>query len=73
MENCKYALTIPAVSDITLFAREQHLCGAYSESKRKDGRHWGHYPECRDVNCPLQHPELLEDAILESERSNANE
>lgn len=43
------------------------ICGAYSKSKRKDGRAWAHYPNCATENCPLQHPELLEDATLEKE------
>lgn len=43
------------------------ICGAYNKSKRKDGRTWAHYPECQSENCPLQHPELLEDATLEKE------
>lgn len=39
-------------------------CGAYSSSKRNDGRHWSHYPECNEKDCPIKHPELVEDAVL---------
>jgi len=55
--NCKY----------TLYHPNGHLCGAYNKSKRKDGKLWAHYPECKLENCPLRHPELLEGAILEKE------
>lgn len=64
MDNCKYEFVIPSNH---FFNVDKPLCGAYGESKRKDGRHWAHYPECCDENCPLAHPELLEDAILEME------
>lgn len=56
METCKYNLDIPGVG---------MCCDAYSQSKRKDGLHWAHYPFCATENCPLKHPELLESAILE--------
>lgn len=42
-------------------------CGAYSESKptkENKWRHWAHYPECTEENCPLKHPELLEGRAL---------
>ena len=40
-------------------------CRAYSASKRPDGLHCAHYPDCKEENCPLVHPELLKGAILE--------
>lgn len=55
---CKYQLNFP--SD-----RSTH-CMAYSWSKRPDGLHWAHYPCCEDSNCPIQHPELLEGAVLDT-------
>ena len=61
--NCKYNITIPTIGI---------CCGAYVESKRKDGKIWGHFPVCKEENCPLIHSELLEGAILENE-VNKNE
>lgn len=61
MESCKYELFFPKPLDGKIH------CDAYSQSKRKDGRHWAHYPECASENCPLKHPELLGDAVLETE------
>jgi hypothetical protein len=58
MDNCKYILNIPNIGT---------CCVAYSKSKRKDGFHWAHYPNCKLENCPLLHPELLDDAVLETE------
>ena len=57
-EICKYRMFIPNVGT---------CCGAYAESKRKDGKYWAHFPICTDENCPLVHPGLLEGAILENE------
>jgi len=62
MGNCKYEMLFPKPP----LDGKIH-CDAYSQSKRKDGRHWGHYPECKEENCPLIHPELLGDAVLETE------
>jgi hypothetical protein len=45
-------------------------CKAYSESKpssENKWRHWAHYPECKEENCPLKHPELLQGRTLETE------
>ena len=39
-------------------------CAAYYESRRPDGKTWMHFPECKEENCPIEHPELLENAIL---------
>jgi len=64
MENCKYEMPFP--DKPPPFDGKIH-CDAYSESKRKDGLHWAHYPECKEENCPLIHPELLEGAVLEIE------
>ena len=44
-----------------------YYCSAYSKSKRKDGKYWAHYPECKSKNCPLVFPELLEGAELNDE------
>ena len=64
MENCKYSMEIPEIKHPMHCAIH---CGAYSQSKRKDGLHWGHYPKCAIENCPVVHPELLGDAVLEKE------
>ena len=56
--DCKYTFEIPNIGA---------CCDAYSKSKRKDKKHWAHYPNCVPENCPLLHPELLGDAVLESE------
>ena len=42
-------------------------CNAYSKSERSDGKWWAHWPKCLSENCPLQHPELLEGAILKKQ------
>ena len=62
MNNCKYEWEWPKPPH----DGKVH-CNAYSHSKRKDGRHWAHFPECKEENCPLIHPELLGDAVLETE------
>ena len=53
--NCKYTIDIPSGG----VGRK-----AYYESERKDGLFWVHFPFCSEENCPLIHPELLEDATL---------
>lgn len=40
-------------------------CGAYSVSKRNDGKHWSHYPVCSESDCPLKNPELMKGAVLD--------
>lgn len=54
---CNYQFEIPQIGT---------CCNAYAESERKDGLHWSHYPECKERNCPLKHPELLEGAKLKN-------
>ena len=67
MNTCEYQLAIPPdVTEMTGYAGT--LCKAYSKSKRPDGLHWAHYPECKSENCPLKHPELLKGAILKEEQ-----
>lgn len=61
VKTCQYFFVIP---------KHGICCGAYSESKptkENRWRHWAHYPDCKEENCPLKHPELLEGRILESE------
>lgn len=58
MKKCKYNMFIPF---------EGICCKAYYESIRPDGKGWMHFPLCDEPNCPLDHPELLEGAKLESE------
>lgn len=60
MKNCKHKLCNPL--------ENKFLCGAYSKCKLPNGVVWAHYPECKDGNCPLEHPELLGDAISDLER-----
>lgn len=58
---CDYYFTIPKVGV---------CCKAYSESKptsENTWRHWAHYPDCTEENCPLMHPELLKGRKLEME------
>lgn len=72
MEECKYILTIPIVPDYPAYKEERELCGAYYESKptkENKWKHWANYPECREKNCPLKHPELLNGRTLETEES----
>lgn len=57
MTECKY---------ITPFLDGTIHCGAYVESKRPDGKLWAHFPKCANKNCPLEHPKLLGNAILET-------
>lgn len=52
---CKFQFIIPSVGV---------CCDAYSSSKRPDGRHWSHYPECDYKHCPIGNPELLEGSTL---------
>lgn len=61
VEPCDYYFPIP---------RAGMCCKAYSESKptsENRWQHWAHYPECKEENCPLKHPELLEGRTLETE------
>lgn len=46
---CMYAFDIPHVG------RCCHL---------PNGIYWGNYPLCKEENCPLIHPELLENSII---------
>lgn len=58
VKSCQYFFVIPKIGI---------CCGAYSESKptkENKWRHWAHYPECTEENCPLKHPELLEGRTL---------
>lgn len=58
IEACQYFFPIP---------RAGLCCNAYSESKPTNAnkwRHWAHYPDCTEENCPLKHPELLNGRIL---------
>lgn len=55
---CDYYFPIPRIG---------MCCKAYSESKptsENRWRHWAHYPECKEENCPLKHPELLDGRTL---------
>ena len=61
--DCKYNIILPNIGV---------CCKAYYESIRADGKEWLHFPICTEANCPLIHPEVLDDAILESE-VNENE
>ena len=53
--HCEYSFEITNVG---------MCCGAYSKSKRIDGKHWSHYPICEIKNCPLVYPDLFEGAEL---------
>ena len=53
--DCKYTINIPSVGI---------CCKAYCKSKRKERLFWLHFPSCSEENCPLIHPELLEEATL---------
>lgn len=58
VKSCQYFFVIPKVGI---------CCGAYSESKptkENKWKHWAHYPECTEDNCPLKHPELLNGRTL---------
>ena len=59
MENCEHILHFPKPP-----LDGKNHCGFYSKHTIK-GRHLAHYPECKEENCPLVHPELLGDAVLE--------
>ena len=61
IEIYKYKLVIPTVG---------LCCEAYYLSKGNKGfgqRCWMHFPFCSKENCPLEHPELLKGATLETE------
>ena len=57
VKGCLYSLEIPKIG---------LCCEAYYKSKRNDGKEWMHFPYCKKENCPLEYPELLEGATLES-------
>ena len=63
MESCKYQMFFSS----NLSPNDKILCGAYSKTRLSNGKIWAHYPVCENKNCPLLHPELLEDAILDNE------
>lgn len=46
---------------------KSRLCMLYSKFKI-DGRHWANYPDCKEENCPLMHPELLGNMICNREK-----
>lgn len=50
MDSCEYTISIP---------EKGICCNMYSKIKYEDERVYAHYPECKDENCPLKHPELL--------------
>ena len=54
-QGCEYHFEIPTVG---------LCCDAYSQSVRKDGKHWANWPFCCEEACPMVHPELLEGAVL---------
>lgn len=53
MENCKHKLYNPLEHKV--------YCEVYSKTRLPNGKLWAHYPVCKNKNCPLKHPELLED------------
>ena len=63
MKRCIYSIEL---SNVGL------CCGVYSNSKRPDGKFWAHFPKCAIVNCPYEHPELLEDAVFNKDEFNHN-
>ena len=46
MENCEHILHFPKPP-----LDGKNHCGFYSKHTIK-GRHWAHYPECKEENCP---------------------
>lgn len=58
--HCKYCMYIAHYN-------ECH-CGAYSKSKHPSGKWWAHFPKCKNANCPLKHPKLLDGAKLDLKR-----
>ena len=52
MEMCKNQIHIPGVG---------LCCKTYFNHKRNDGKLWMHFPFCNEENCPLKHPELLDE------------
>lgn len=58
MESCKHQMSIPSNDEI--------LCGIYNKYRLSNGKIWAHYPVYENKNCPLLHPELLGDAILDN-------
>lgn len=63
MESCKHQMPFPSNSPFN----GKLLCSVYSKHRLPNGNIWAHYPVCEDKNCPLLHPGLLEDAILDNE------
>jgi len=58
-DNCQYYVNMDKIGNGRNTVPS--LCMAYSQSKRADDKHWANYPCCEDKNCPLKHPELLND------------
>lgn len=53
MEKCKYAVYIGQIGkNICLFYHDMLV--------RNDGLEWGHFPDCKCENCPIEHKELWE-------------
>jgi len=59
VDKCQYYVNMDKISNGK--NKVKSLCMAYCQSKRSDGLHWANYPECKEENCPLKHPELLKD------------
>lgn len=51
-EHCEQSIPLPNGTII-------NMCMYYSKVIRTDHKHWAHYPECTNENCPLVHPDLL--------------
>lgn len=62
MKRCIYSIILPPNGDVH--------CNVYSKSERSDGKFWAHFPECKKENCPFEHPELLEGAILKRDETH---
>ena len=58
--NCKYKFKS---TDPMFFG---NYCFAYAHSNREDKKFWGHFPLCKEENCPLKYSELLERASLDT-------
>ena len=58
MNNCEHHFPIPKVG---------MCCGYYSKTLDEYGKRFMHFPECKEENCPIKHPELLNGRKLESE------
>lgn len=55
---CEHHFPIPGIG---------MCCGYYSKTVDACGRRWANYPDCKEENCPVKHPELLEGRKFESE------